>query len=455
MPSSKLNKHIKRRKRSRILLIIILILVIIGYINRERMERVVIAIGINHENIFTPPPQLRDESWATRFWNKAQFYWDVSELRIARDKRLKQFNPILKPLVKEINQKQAAGEGMQYSMHIYREIRWLLNFTQDTATTRERIDDLHNSISQPGLQNLALTQQASDGSWGAGIHVWYLRLYYSVDNLKDSGVQSKFPMLFLDRINSPEKLKARLDSDLYDNFTKTRIFNREELDETSSAIARLLHEKKQKVYAFDPKLDSTLKDFVNRWQNPETGCWGQWMIDRHGNVWKMDDMGITFHVVSDFKGQVAHKDLIAKRLLQLDDINFPAGIKFDGDYNNHLNWDAVKIFRYAWPFLDSATRDKVRVEIFRMLHWCLTKSYQPDGSFKISDLDDTMGDAYRYGVAFLSEAGYFQSKNRFWTSENFPEANSVQQKIKTKILSIGLNESGLNDAYQTLNGKDF
>jgi hypothetical protein len=169
----------------------------------------------------------------------------------------------------------------------------------------------------------------------------------------------------------------------------------------------------------------------------------------------MDDMGITFHVITDLHGQVEHKDLIAKRLLELDNVDFPTGIRFYGEYNNHLNWDAVKIFRYAWPYLDTATKEKVQIAISKMLNWCLSKSYQPDGSFKISDLDDTMGDAYSYGVAFLNETGYFQSKGRFWTNQNFPEAKTVHDRIKAKILSIGLNDPGLKDAYETLNGKSF
>jgi hypothetical protein len=443
-----------RSKRWRILLISILILIIAGYAYREQLTRVAIAIVIYRGHTFTPPSRITSESWWPRFRTKAQFYWDISALRIAREKRLKLLNPSIKPLIKEINRRQSEGIAMSYSMHIYREIRWLLNFTPDTATTRLRIEDLRKSISQPALQKLASEQQASDGSWGAGINVWYLRLYYSVDHIEDT-IYPAFPLSFLDRINSPEKLKAQLDLVLYDNFTKTGIFNREELDETFSAIARLLHKSKQKVYVFHPQLDSALKDYVKNWQNPSTGCWGQWMVDRSGNIWKMDDVGITFHVISDFKGQVEHKDLIAKRLLQLDHLDFPAGIKFDGHFENHLNWDAVKIFRYAWPFLDTVTREKVRHEISSMLNWCLTNSYQPDGSFKISDLDDTMEDAYRYGVAFLSEAGYFESKNRFWTNQNFPEAKSVRDQIETKLMSIGLKSSGLRDAYETLNGKSF
>ncbi len=443
-----------RRKRWWILLIVIFILILSGFVYREQLRRVAIAIVIYRGHTFTPPSKIANESWWPRFWDKAHFYWDLSVLRIAREKRLKQFNSSLKPLVKEINRNQEDGIAMTYSMHIYREIRWLLNFTPDTSATRLRIEDLRQSLSQPATQKLASEQQPSDGSWGFGINVWYLKLYYSVDHLEDS-LHPRYPLNFLDRINSPEKLKAQLNSALYDDFTKTRVFNREELDETFSAIARLLHKSKLKAYIFHPQLDSALKDYVKNWQNLSTGCWGQWMVDRKGNIWKMDDVGITFHVISDFHGQVEHKDLIAKRLLQLDDLDFPAGIKFDGHFENHLNWDAVKIFRYAWPYLDTATREKVRIEISRMLNWCLTNSYQPDGSFKISDLDDTMEDAYRYGVAFLSETGFFEIKNRFWTNQNFPDAKSVQNKIEAKLMSIGLKSSGLRDAYETLNGKSF
>ena len=65
---------------------------------------------------------------------------------------------------------------------------------------------------------------------GLGLDVWYLRLYYSVDYVKGAAGNRS--------IHSPEKLMAQLNSDLYDNFIRTRVFNREELDETFSALAR-------------------------------------------------------------------------------------------------------------------------------------------------------------------------------------------------------------------------
>ncbi len=148
MVSSKPIKTKKKRRRRLILLVIVLLLAIAGYLNRVLLERVVIAATISRGHIFMPPPQLENESWWNGFGEKARFYWDVSALRVAREQRLKLLNPSLKPLVKEIVRRQAAGEGMQYSMHIYREIRWRLNFTPDTSATRARIADLRQSLSQ-------------------------------------------------------------------------------------------------------------------------------------------------------------------------------------------------------------------------------------------------------------------------------------------------------------------
>ena len=435
-------------------LAVVLALTLAVYVTRAQLQRAVIATTVYRAGIFTAPPPTPGESRWNRLRDTAQFYWDFSEIPFARERRLKLLDPDLLPLVKEINRRQAAGEDMQYSMHIYREIRWLLNFTPDIATTQARISDLRHSLAQPEEQKLAGEQQASDGSWGLGIDVWYLKLYYSVENIKQCKV-ARYPLSFLDRMNSPKELDAQLDSDLQDNFTSTGVFNREELDETFSAMARLLFASTQTdCYTFNPQLKDSLRTFVDRWQNPATGCWGQWMVDRQGKVWKMDDMAMTFHVVSDLHDQVQHQDMIARRLLQLDRVNFPAGIRFNGHYENHLNWDAVKIFRSAWPTLDAGTRQKVRIEISKMVDWCLTESYQPDGSFKVSDLDDTAGDAYRYGIWFLQETGFFQRKERFWTDQDFPDSNAVREHIEAKLKSIGLSDPGMREAYETLHAMD-
>ena len=425
------------------------------YATRQDLKRALAAVAIARAHVFTAPPQDPGESRWQRFRDAAEFYWDFANIPTARQQRLDLLNPALRPLVREIDRRQAAGEDMHYSMHIYREIRWRLNFTPDIAGTRAEIDLLRQSLATKDRQKLAREQQASDGSWGMGIDAWYLRLYYSVEDVRGCHAPPRYPLAFLDRIDSPEKLSAQLDADLHDDFTRTGVFNREETDETFSAVARLLFASTPaSCYVFDSRLRGALRAFVRRWQNPATGCGGQWLVDREGKIWKMDDMAMTFHVVSDLRGDVDYKDRIARRLLQLDRVNFPAGILFDGHYENHLNWDAVKIFRMAWPTLDETTRQEARAEIARMLEWCLTRSYQPEGSFRVSELDDTPGDAFRYGIWFLQESGYFQRRDRFWTDREFPDADRVRRRIEARLQKIGLNDPALHEAYDTLRAMD-
>jgi hypothetical protein len=441
-------------------LLFILVLLAASYLGRGDLIRLYIANRIRRSHTFIPPPLLTTESAWSRHQDHAEFYWDFAGFILARQERVKKFEPILKPLVAEIDRRQSAGEGMQYSMHIYREIRWRLNFTPDEAATRARIDDLRQSLNQPELQSLTKEQQP-DGSWALGINVWFLKLYYSVDETlladtdqpnagKAARAMPKYRLAFLDRVSAPEGLTGQLNSALYDDFTRTGTFNREELDETFSALARLMFHEDKLGAALPPLPRDALLQFVMNWQNPATGCWGQWLIDRNGRTWKMDDVGMTFHVVADLHGQVPHLDRIAKRVLALDAVDFPNGVRFNGHYENHLDWDVVRIFRYAWPYLDEPTRAQIRAEISRMLDWCLRQSLQPDGSFKLSELDDTVGDAYSYGVWFLQDAGYFRREDRFWTDQDFPDAKSVHDRIQAKINSIGLSDSGIRDADQAL-----
>ena len=59
---------------------------------------------------------------------------------------------------------------------------------------------------------------------------------------------------------------AQLNSDLYNNFIQTRVFNREELDETFSALGRLLFSSERTAYNWNPQLRDSLRQFVKHWQ---------------------------------------------------------------------------------------------------------------------------------------------------------------------------------------------
>ena len=171
----------KDRRRLLVFAACLVFLAIVLFVARKSVIRLFVAASIARLHIFTPPQPLPGESVAHRIWNECRFFWDFAEIREARERRLKRVEPELKRLVEEIKRHQKAGEGMQYSMHIYREVRWRLNFTPDLAATERLIADLRESLNQPEAQKLAAEQQEVDGSWGMGFDAWYLKLYYSVE----------------------------------------------------------------------------------------------------------------------------------------------------------------------------------------------------------------------------------------------------------------------------------
>jgi hypothetical protein len=92
--------------------------------------------------------------------------------------------------------------------------------------------------------------------------------------------------------------------------------------------------------------------------------------------------------------------------------------------------DVVTLFRYAWPYIDDAQKQAAAMEIRKTLGWCLRESLQPDGSFKPDDgSSDSIEEADSWGVSFLARIGFFDSAKRFWTDENFPQAEQIRQKL--------------------------
>lgn len=441
-----------RRNRWRLLSIVMVILLAGAYAGRRTLTEVHKLVSFHQARIFIPiatGPDNRTPGLLTEI----QFLRDVGDLRKRIQAGGKDFKDELKPLVKTISKRQTQGKNVSYSLQIYREIRWLVNFTSDDSATRARIAELKQSLESDADQSFAEEQQP-DGSWGPGYKVWFMKLFGTVNEGLSVGKKAKYPLTFLDRINSPERLTNYLWSVVRDDFLKTGVINRMEADESISILGRLILGDVKCDYPVHPQLKEAYLKFVDDWQNPETGCWGTWFVGRDGTVWRMDDVGMTFHMVSRTEERTKYLDKIAGRVLQLSAFDFPMGIRMDGQYENHLNWDVVVIFRQAWPHLDSPTREAARAEISRMLKWSLAESYQPDGSFKTSAIDDTFGDAMEYGVRFLRETGFFNQKERFWTDQEFPEAETIRTKIKARIESAGLNTPELKRAHKKLVAKD-
>jgi hypothetical protein len=87
-----------------------------------------------------------------------------------------------------------------------------------------------------------------------------------------------------------------------------------------------------------------------------------------------------------------------------------------------------------------------------MLHWCLTQSLCPDGSFRPSPGgDDSIEEGEHFGVAFLARIGYFDRSKRFWTNEDFPEAEANRQHI-IAFIKANQGHGVAGGAYYTLTG---
>jgi hypothetical protein len=274
-------------------------------------------------------------------------------------------------------------------------------------------------------------------------------------NLQHEGKLPKYRTSFLDRINSPEKLLEYLDSLLISDIPNHLVDKRRELNESGTALLRLILRGIPKNYDYHPKLKSTLLDYLDRrWQNPESGYWGAWYRTPSGIV-KTDDLSITFHIVSYRKGDVPKLNAIAETTLRIKDQPYPYGWRHsNGEMSNHHNYDVVRLLRMGWPYFTEEKKKTAQAEIRKMLDWCLTESVLADGSFKYNRSDDSLGDSYYFGISFLAEVGYFNLKDRFWIQETFSGAENVREKIRRSLMKIKNKDQMMNDGLEKLNGLD-
>lgn len=90
--------------------------------------------------------------------------------------------------------------------------------------------------------------------------------------------------------------------------------------------------------------------------------------------------------------------------------------------------------------MDNTQRDLARMEMRKMIDFCLNETMNPDGSFKLMD-EDTVGSSFLFPVSILNELGYFRPSLRFWTWESFPDAMNVADRVQARIKAMGLTDT--------------
>jgi hypothetical protein len=313
---------------------------------------------------------------------------------------------------------------------ILSELEWVAGKTRDYPRVLERIKALEIALHDPRNFTAEDEQSPVDGSWGQWYIEWVFKLIATYDHVGGPArtpEPPKFPVRILDRINSPEKLAAHLNSLLISNPTVDGFDHRWELNETLSALIRLILRGQPANYPYHPELKAALLDWImNTGRNPETGYWGEHYL-RKGKLTKTNDISITFHIVSYLNGEVPDWSKIIDTTLAIK------GVKYGWMTSNHDHVGAVELFLLGWPHASPTQRQAIRNEIQQMLDWCLRDSLKPDGSFTVDQ--DSIETSTYFGASFLARIGYFDRTRRFWTDQEFPRAPQDREHIINFIRS--------------------
>jgi hypothetical protein len=338
----------------------------------------------------------------------------------------------------KVRELEAAGTNTACSKQILWELKALITQTADFKLIDQRLADLDSSLAHPELEAVAAEQDPKDGSWGRCYAEWCCKLDASCEELgKEFNKKRplKVPPRFLDRVNSPEKLTAYLESVSVSDIPHTGVDNLLEFNLSLSNLMRLILRDRPKGYPWDPRLKTTLMHLVlGRFRNPQTGWWGERYV-RDGRLVFVDDLSTTFHIVSYLHGNVPDLPRVVDTTLAVKDLDYPVGWLFKGQYWNHNNMDVVALFKAGWAQANAVQRQAMAAEIEKMLHWCVTESLQPDGTFKPHIADGSLEEGEYYATSFLARIGYFDKKERFWTDREFPEAEAIRQRIIAYVLA--------------------
>jgi hypothetical protein len=203
----------------------------------------------------------------------------------------------------------------------------------------------------------------------------------------------KFPLKFLDEINTPEKLKAYLDDVstvgwIASKFPQTTFHNARD-------VLSLYHEEntvdKFKLYNVSPDVKKALLQWFYDNQDPETGLWGP--KSKSGKLMKKDVMNSTtimkVFVNEDGKNiyesfPLRYKDKLAKSIME--ELNEP--VPEDDEFDEWHEWNlktskSIKILlNYLWNDISKENRDKTRDFIEHYITLKFEKFYIPEeGAF--------------------------------------------------------------------------
>jgi len=345
----------------------------------------------------------------------------------------------LEPLMERLFAREEAGEGLACADQIGKEARWLVGYTADYARIARRTADLAAELDRAPPTALPDVQQGPEGHWASCHEEEFFKLSVDFDKFVELGGKGMAPPVrpaYLDAYNDPDRLRARFVGLMTSDISGGGVNQRRALNEEVSDVMRLILRDLPVGYAWAPGLKESLKKIlVEDLRDPATGYWGARFVDGDRTV-RSADLSVTFHVVRYLQGDVPDWPRIVDTTLAIRDRRYSQGWQASiGRVNHHL-YDVAAIFRLGWNKVDDARRAAMAGELKAMLDWTLADTLGPDGTFKLTEEDDSFEEAQYFGVALLAAAGLFDADKPYWSDAPYPDAAGIRERVTKRVTAL-------------------
>ncbi len=257
-----------------------------------------------------------------------------------------QVDPELRRLEVLLDGAEAVGRDTSFLRQALGEVRWRLQYTGDLAAADAALARLRAAAALPDPPSGLVPDE--DGSYGAGTHVWFLKLDASVDSMLAADFAGGPPPRFLDRVNHPDRLGHYLDSLVVSRLAEDGVDRRKELNFATADLVRLILRRRPPGYRWDPRLETVIRHFLARWQDPATGFFGA-DYEIAGERWRTTDLSMTFHMARYLEGRIGHWPQLIDTLIEIREDRYPNGWLDDNGLTNHNNYDVAVLFQLGWP----------------------------------------------------------------------------------------------------------
>lgn len=312
------------------------------------------------------------------------------------------------------------GKDTSYARAALYELDYWLTCTADVAAVKAARDRLWTALDRRNPPS-ALAQD-TDGSFGAGTDLWFLKLDRSTDQLLARQWPWPRQPMFLECVNDPVRMVTYLQDLCWSDIARCGRDTRKELNLAISVIARMVVKGGQAGYLSGLGFYPAFEQFVRDWQDPATGFFGvTYITDAEGNEIRTRDLSLTFHMARYVPHLVRWWPRLIDTLLAMKDGIYPQGWRDRGTVmTDHNNYDVVELFYRGWQWMEPRQRRAASAAIKEMLDWCLEESVIEDGSLANPDPSDPIPDSFYYAASFLDTIGYFDRRKRFWTASPLP-----------------------------------